>query len=162
MFVFCDIDLFPFFKTIAAQMGWTPFRTPLTWQKSESEGLAPWGASGPRRTCEWIFFATKGQKGLLQSPVDIFTVKRVSRSERVYGPEKPTELLEKLIECSTMPNDYILDPCCGAGSTLLAARNRRRRALGIELEEAPFNIALTRAMGTDTADEPTLPLEDIA
>ena len=100
-------------------MGWKPFRTPIIWRKIESEGLAPWGREGFRRTYEMIFFATKGKKGLLQSPVDILDESRVPRHKRRYGPEKPVGLIEQLIECSTMPGDYILDPVCGAGSTLI-------------------------------------------
>lgn len=145
LFIFGDVDFFPMFKEAAANMGWKPFRTPIIWQKSQSEGLAPWGSEGFRRTYEMIFFATKGKKGLLQSPVDILEESRVSRHKRRYGPEKPVGLLEQLIECSTMPGDYILDPCCGAGSTLIAARHLKRRALGIELDIVPFNLAVVAA-----------------
>jgi DNA modification methylase len=157
MFIFGDIDLFPFFKKAAASMGWKPFRTPVVWRKSESEGLAPWGREGFRRTYELIFFATKGERGLLQSPVDILDEKRVGRAVRRYGPEKPVGLLEQLIEAATMPNDYILDPCCGAGSTLAAARHLHRRALGIEKELAPYNLAVVAAERDETQA-----LEDIA
>lgn len=160
MFIFGDIDLFPFFKKAASQMGWKPFRTPVIWRKSESEGLAPWGREGFRRTYELIFFATKGERGLLQSPVDILDEKRVGRHVRRYGPEKPVALIEQLIECSTMPGDYILDPCCGAGSTLAAARHLHRRALGIEIELAPYNLAVVAAERDET--ETSQELESIA
>jgi len=163
LFIFGDIDLFPFFKKAAASMGWKPFRTPVIWRKSESEGLAPWGREGFRRTYELIFFATKGERGLLQSPVDILDEKRVGRHVRRYGPEKPVALIEQLIEAATMPNDYILDPCCGAGSTLAAARHLRRRCLGIELELAPYNLAVVAAE-RDEAESQTeeSPIEEIA
>jgi site-specific DNA-methyltransferase (adenine-specific) len=151
LFIFGDVDLFPFFKTAAASMGWKPWRTPIVWQKSESEGLAPWGREGFRRTYELIFWATKGQRGLLLSPTDVLTFKRVARAERRYGPEKPVELLERLIECSTMPGDFILDPCAGAGSTLAAARHLKRKALGIELDPGAFALAVVAA----TRDEET-------
>lgn len=151
LFIFGDIDLFPFFKRAAMSMGWKPFRTPVIWRKSESEGLAPWGREGFRRTYELIFFATKGERGLLQSPVDILDEKRVGRSVRRYGPEKPVGLLEQLIECSTMPGDYVLDPCCGAGSTLAAARHLHRRAFGIELDEGAYNLAVVAADRDDVA-----------
>ena len=71
LFIFGDVDLFPYFKTAAASMGWKPWRTPIVWQKSESEGSAPWGREGFRRTYELIFWATKGQRGLLLSPTDV-------------------------------------------------------------------------------------------
>src|SRR5258706_3072401 len=85
IFIFCDIDLFPFLKTSAANMGWTVFRRPLVWLKSESEGLAPWGGQGPRITTEFIFYATKGQRGLNASPLDVFNEKRLPRQERLHA-----------------------------------------------------------------------------
>ena len=68
IFIFCDIDLFPWLKATASNMGWTVFRRPLIWMKSESEGLAPWGGQGPRITTEFIFYATKGQRGSQRLP----------------------------------------------------------------------------------------------
>jgi DNA modification methylase len=154
LFVFGDVDLFPYFKAAASNMGWKPFRTPIIWQKSESEGLAPWGREGPRRTYEMVFYATKGQRGLLLSPTDVITIKRVSRSERRYGPEKPIELMRLLIECATMPGDRILDPCCGAGSTLAAARQLKRKALGIEIDPSAHALAVVAAERDTGMDTP--------
>lgn len=143
LFLFTDIKHWDYLQQLSANMGWTPWRTPVLWQKSEAEGLAPWGSQGFRRTYDIIFYATKGQRGLLSSPVDILTYKRVARNERIHAAEKPIELLQKLIECSTLPGDLIIDPCCGSGSTLLAARNTQRAALGIELDIDYYNMALS-------------------
>jgi DNA modification methylase len=153
LFIFGDVDLFAFFKEASSRMGWKPFRTPIIWQKSESEGLAPWGREGFRRTYELIFFATKGGRGLLQSPTDVLRENRVSRALRRYGPEKPVGLMEQLIECSTMPGDMVLDPCCGSGSTLAAARRLKRKAIGIELDEGAYNLSLVAAVRDETPAE---------
>lgn len=149
LFMFCDIDLFPWLKLTASNMGWDPFRRPLIWRKSESEGLAPWGAQGPRITTEFIFFATKGSRGLNASPIDVFDDKRVSRSERLHAAEKPVDLLKKLIQCSTLPGDFVLDPCCGSGSTLVAAKELKRHGLGIELDKDYYNTALSNVFGSE-------------
>lgn len=155
LFLFGDIDSLPLFKTMCGQMGWVPFRTPITWRKS-TEGLAPWGASGFRRTCEWIFFATKGQKGLLQSPTDVLDFKRVPRDQREYGAEKPLDLMRFLIEISTFPGDRVLDPCCGSGVSLQAARQLKRRGLGIELDNDAYNLAVVKSQrDEEPALEPT-------
>jgi site-specific DNA-methyltransferase (adenine-specific) len=150
-FIFTDISHWDWLQRISAQIGWTPFRRPLIWGKSDSEGLAPWGASGPRITTDFIFFATKGQKGLLASPIDYIRVNRVSRSERIHAAEKPVELVRKLLECSTLPGDSVLDPCCGSGSTLIGARETGRKALGIEKDSEYFNTAMANVYGAKDA-----------
>ena len=63
--------------------------------------------------------------------------------------------MRQLIECSTMPGDFVLDPCCGAGSTLIAARHLKRKALGIELDQAAYNMAVVAADHdpTETAEQ---------
>jgi DNA modification methylase len=145
LFLFIDIDLFLWAKELAKRSGWDVFRTPITWQKSDSEGLAPWGRGGFRRCCEWLLFATKGERGLYHPPLDILRYNRVPRHEREYGPEKPIPLLEALIESSTLPGDMVLDPCCGSGSSLVAARRKGRKSLGIEISEAAYNLALVNS-----------------
>jgi site-specific DNA-methyltransferase (adenine-specific) len=151
LFIFCDIDLFGWLRDAAANMGWTPFRRPLIWQKSESEGMAPWGSLGPRITTEFIFYATKGQRGMTASPVDWFAEKRVPRNERLHAAEKPVDLLKRLIELTTLPGDRILDPCCGSGSALVAAKELQRGGLGIEQDETYFNTALVNVHSKEFA-----------
>jgi site-specific DNA-methyltransferase (adenine-specific) len=147
LFLFTDIKHWDWLQRVSAQIGWTPFRRPLIWGKSDSEGLAPWGAQGPRITTEFIFFATRGEKGLLASPIDYIRVNRVPRNERIHAAEKPVELIRKLLECSTLPGDVVLDPCCGSGSTLVACKELGRRALGIEKDPNYFNTAMSNVHG---------------
>lgn len=158
LFLFIDIDLFVWAKDLAKRSGWDVFRTPLTWVKSDSEGLAPWGRSGFRRACEWILYATKGERGLYHPPLDILRYNRVPRHERQYGPEKPLPLLEALIDCATLRGDMVLDPCCGSGSTLVAARKLDRKSYGIEQDLNAYNLALVNSQKPLGEEPELLPL----
>ena len=54
---------------------------------------------------------------------------------KIHPTQKPVVLLERLIEIFTDPNDVIIDPCAGSGSTLRAAMNCNRRAYGFEIKK---------------------------
>jgi site-specific DNA-methyltransferase (adenine-specific) len=62
----------------------------------------------------------------------------------LHPTQKPVKLIEYLINTYTNKNDLILDFTCGSGTTLLAARNLKRKCIGIELEEKYCEIAKQR------------------
>lgn len=49
---------------------------------------------------------------------------------------KPVPLVAEWVRLFTNPGDTILDPFAGSGTTLVAARQEGRRAIGVELDEA--------------------------
>jgi len=61
-----------------------------------------------------------------------------------HPTQKPVEILRPLIEYSCPPGGILLDPTMGAGSTLVAARQLSRRAIGIELDERHCESAARR------------------
>ena len=66
-------------------------------------------------------------------------------SERLNHPcQKPLGLMETLISQFTDRGDSIIDPFCGTGTTLRAAKNLGRRAIGIEIEERYAELAAKR------------------
>lgn len=61
-----------------------------------------------------------------------------------HQTEKPLVLMRELVSLFTDPNDLILDPFMGSGTTLRAAKDLVRRAIGIELNEKYCEIAANR------------------
>lgn len=53
---------------------------------------------------------------------------------RLHPTQKPVSLLGPLVEAFTQPGELVLDPFAGSGSTLVAAWQLGRDALGIELD----------------------------
>ena len=53
----------------------------------------------------------------------------------MHSCQKPLGLMQELIQRLTNPGDTIADPFAGSGTTLLAAKELGRRAVGVELEE---------------------------
>lgn len=56
----------------------------------------------------------------------------------------PVELAARAIRLSTWPGEIVFDPFCGSGSTLAAAKQLGRRAIGIELSESYCERAALR------------------
>ena len=57
---------------------------------------------------------------------------------------KPVALMSFFIILHSKPDDIILDPFCGSGSTCVAAKQLNRRFIGIELSEKYCKIARSR------------------
>lgn len=62
--------------------------------------------------------------------------------QRVHPTQKPLALMRWCIEQSRDPN--VLDPFMGSGTTLRAAKDLGRKAIGIEIEEKYCEIAAKR------------------
>lgn len=61
---------------------------------------------------------------------------------RVHVAQKPVNLLRRLI--NFQETTLVLDPCMGSGTTLRAAKDVGRKAIGIEIEERYCEIAAKR------------------
>lgn len=95
------------------------------------------GFGGFRRDLEAIYLigpwpATRGGGSSLLATAARHT-QRISGNVCGHPHAKPVDVMETLI--AACPPGVIADPFAGSGSTLVAARNLGRRAIGVELEE---------------------------
>jgi len=67
-----------------------------------------------------------------------------------HPTEKPLPLMIWCIENYSKLNDIILDPCCGSGTTCVAAKMLGRRYIGIDISEEYCKIAEERLRAVDT------------
>jgi site-specific DNA-methyltransferase (adenine-specific) len=135
----------------AVQVGGWVYRGIIPWDKTEQ--VRPdkgWFAA----QCEYIVAATNGpfvrghladgicQKGYIRCRVNI--------AEKQHITQKPLELMTAIISTRADWKD-IVDPCMGSGTTLVAAKNLNRRAIGIEIDERYCEIAAKR-LGQEVFD----------
>jgi site-specific DNA-methyltransferase (adenine-specific) len=64
--------------------------------------------------------------------------------KKAHSTQKPEQLLYRIINSSSEPNDIILDPFMGSGTTAAVAKKLRRNYIGFELEKNYVQIAEKR------------------
>lgn len=126
-------------QTEAEKVGFE-FQNILIWDK---------GNATPNRyylnAFEMILMLRKGQAKNINNmgTTNIIRTKNII-GNKFHPTEKPTELMEILVENSSNENDLVLDLFMGVGSTGIACRNLNRNFIGIEIDERYFKIAQDR------------------
>lgn len=99
---------------------------------------------------EYILFFRKGKGVQINncgtSDILSFPNKKLKGEDgsNLHDTEKPVELMKVLIENSSKPNDIILEPFMGIGSTCIACKQSGRRYIGCEIDKKYFDIATKR------------------
>lgn len=115
------------------------------WKRKAGPGMGdltlPWG-----NATEEIYILGSGFTGKRRENLIVTDEQRGNPyglvAQTGHPTPKPVELLEQLINCC--PPGVIADPFAGSGSTLLAARNLGRLAIGIEIDERYCETTATR------------------
>jgi modification methylase len=76
--------------------------------------------------------------------------------KKLHPTQKPEALLARVILASSRPDDLVLDPFCGTGTTGAVAKQLGRRFVGIEREASYAAAAKKRLAATQPLPAPTL------
>jgi len=60
---------------------------------------------------------------------------------KIHPAQKSVKVLKRLIETFTDEGDVVIDPCCGSGATLRAAKELGRSAFGFEIDRTFYQRA---------------------
>lgn len=75
---------------------------------------------------------------------------------KIHPTQKPVNLLRRLIEVFTDPGDVVIDPCCGSGATLRAARECGRNSYGFEIYKEFYTRAKEEMLAEPESEQITL------
>jgi DNA modification methylase len=84
----------------------------------------------------------RGQTKKATDVLDIPSINNMATERTGYPTQKPLALLDLLVRACCPPDGTVLDPCCGSGTTLVAAARAGRRAIGLDI--SPDAVALAR------------------
>ncbi len=76
--------------------------------------------------------------------------------KKLHPTQKPEALLARVILAASRPDDLVLDPFCGTGTTGAVAHRLRRRFIGFEREADYATAAERRIAAVEPMAEPTL------
>jgi site-specific DNA-methyltransferase (adenine-specific) len=101
-----------------------------------------------RRNYEFLLIAQNGEpahrwNGGNTTP-NVWRIPKIIPSEKEHPTAKPEELMQKAIIIHSNEGDTVLDPFMGHGTTLRAAKDLSRKAIGIEIEEKYCEIVVRR------------------
>ncbi|NIO68027.1 MAG: site-specific DNA-methyltransferase [Anaerolineae bacterium] len=98
---------------------------------------------GFRTQHELILHASRGVPRVANKGVpNVLSFKRDTNSD--HPSPKPVALMKELLQVVSAPSEIVLDPFMGSGTTLRAAKDLGRRAIGVECEERYCEIAAKR------------------
>lgn len=141
IYVFTRWDLMQPWKEILEKLGLSvPMQ--LIWNKGDP-GLgdldACWGCG-----YEVILYAKKGRRPIPKRRGAVISVDKVPPGKMVHPTEKPVELIKILVNMSSNPGDFVVDPFSGSGATSVAAKELGRDSLAMDLNPEYVEVGKNR------------------
>jgi hypothetical protein len=114
---------------------------PLIWHKSDNSGIVGDSQRWPRHTYEAALLAYRGRRPLVRTVADSYS----GPGDRKLHPScKPEPMLRHFFAALVDENTRLLDPTCGAASSLRAAESLGalpQNVLGLEMEDRFVSVA---------------------
>lgn len=115
------------------------FHNLLVWDK-----ITPTANRWYMKNLEFTLYLWKGRARTINNPSAKQIIRGGLDKATAHPTEKPVPLMAEYIRNSSQRGDVVLDPFMGSGTTGVAAAHLGRKFVGIELDEAFFNIACER------------------
>lgn len=64
--------------------------------------------------------------------------------KRIHPTQKPETLINRLVLASSNPNDKVLDPFMGSGTTAISCKKNNRNFIGFEIDEKYYLDSIKR------------------
>jgi len=143
------------------------FSTPIIWVKNNTS--LGWGDY--RKKHEMVLKVKKGRKKAQpilygwnrgkhyfiehRFEADVWEIARRGSQSMLHPTQKPLGLIQRALRNSSKPNELVLDPFAGSGSTLIAAERETRVCCAMELDPRFIDVMIRRyaALGGATEEE---------
>jgi adenine-specific DNA-methyltransferase len=110
--------------------------------KGPNKGLPSGNPLGKNPADLWEFVANEWDMQIW----DIPNVKANHPEKTVHPCQFPIELVERCVLALTTEGDWVLDPYCGVGSSLIAGAKHNRRVMGCDKEPEYIEVARERLL----------------
>lgn len=114
-----SMDHYEMTRERLTQMGWRVNPFPLVWHKTDNSGILPDPNRGPRRIYETAFFCSRGDAKIVQA---VGNCVGHANTKAIHMSEKPVDMLTHFMRMVVDENTRLLDPTCGSGNALRAAK----------------------------------------
>jgi adenine-specific DNA-methyltransferase len=123
--------------------------------KGPNKGKPSGNPLGKNPSDIWEFMAEQWDEEVWYIP----NVKAAHPEKTIHPCQYPIELVERCVLALTQTDDWLLDPYCGVGSSLIAGLKRGRKVIGCDKEERYIAIAKERIQAFYEGRLPMRPME---
>lgn len=151
LYVFASWKTYPEFATIIKSHGYDIFNC-LVWVKSDTTPFTAYQGKYQYQHEFCIFAGKDDARQLNHTPSDVMEYDEARFSDvdsqaTTHPTQKPLQLVNDLVRQATGPEDLVLDPFMGSGTTAVAALQNDRDYVGFELDADNYRDVIERRIG---------------